>query len=324
MSRARNIKPGFFKNDVLADCPPATRLLFIALWCEADREGRLEYRPKRIKAACLPYDDVNVEDAIAALTERGFLTIYEVAGVQYIQVNNWAKHQNPHHKEIGSEIPAPPGHIDTVCPGYIPLSNTIRNRIYARDGRVCKECGATHGLSIDHIVPVSRGGNSTDDNLQVLCLGCNVRKGNKFHASTMDESCTDQGSAKQVASCPTDSLIPDSLNLIPDSPSPKPGKTLGHRPGDRDWFESKFWPAYPRKVAKASAAKAFAKINPDDALLTRMLAALAVHVSSEQWRRDDGRYIPHPATWLNQRRWEDEAESAAAFDPASCADGAVL
>jgi hypothetical protein len=59
-------------------------------------------------------------------------------------------------------------------------------------------------------------------------------------------------------------------------------------------------------------------------LLERMLAALAVHVASEQWRRDDGRYIPHPATWLNQRRWEDEAEPAAAFDPASCADGAVL
>jgi hypothetical protein len=49
-----------------------------------------------------------------------------------------------------------------------------------------------------------------------------------------------------------------------------------------------------------------------------------VHVASEQWRRDDGRFIPHPATWLNQRRWEDEAEPAAPFDPASCADGAVL
>ena len=104
----------------------------------------------------------------------------------------------------------------------------------------------------------------------------------------------------------------------------KDQKILGHRHDDRDWFESKFWPTYPRKVAKASAAKAFAKINPDDALLERMLAALAVHVASEQWRRDDGRFIPHPATWLNQRRWEDEAESAAAFDPASCADGAVL
>jgi hypothetical protein len=59
-------------------------------------------------------------------------------------------------------------------------------------------------------------------------------------------------------------------------------------------------------------------------LLDRMLAALAVHVASEQWRRDDGRFIPHPATWLNQRRWEDEAGSPAEFDPASCADGAVL
>ena len=116
----------------------------------------------------------------------------------------------------------------------------------------------------------------------------------------------------------------------PTQPNPtqsQPGKnpkTLGHRPDDRDWFESKFWPAYPRKVAKASAAKAFAKINPDDALLERMFAALAVHVASEQWRRDDGRFIPHPATWLNQRRWEDDAEPAAPFDPASCADGAVL
>ena len=104
----------------------------------------------------------------------------------------------------------------------------------------------------------------------------------------------------------------------------KDQKILGHRHDDRDRFESKFWPAYPRHVAKASAAKAFAKINPDDALLTRMLAALAVHVASEQWRRDDGRYIPHPATWLNQSRWEDETGSPAAFDPASCADGAVL
>jgi hypothetical protein len=93
---------------------------------------------------------------------------------------------------------------------------------------------------------------------------------------------------------------------------------------ERDAFESKFWAAYPRKVAKASAAKAFAKINPDDALLARMLAALAAHVASEQWRRDDGRFVPHPATWLNQRRWEDEAASSSAFDPASCADGVVL
>ena len=49
MARARNIKPGFFKNEFLAEMPCEVRLLFIGLWTLADREGRLEDRPKRIK-----------------------------------------------------------------------------------------------------------------------------------------------------------------------------------------------------------------------------------------------------------------------------------
>jgi hypothetical protein len=216
MSRARNIKPGFFKNDLLAELIPEYRLLFIGLWCEADREGRLQYRPKKLRANIFPYDmSVDVSDGIAELQDRDFLVVYEVDGVEYVQIANWAKHQNPHHKEIASEIPALAGHVDTVCTGYVPLNNSIRARIYARDGRVCRECGATHGLSIDHIKPVSRGGNSVDDNLQVLCLSCNSRKGNRIpiteHGKGVDESCMDDGQVKQIVSCPTDSLIPDSL-----------------------------------------------------------------------------------------------------------------
>jgi hypothetical protein len=206
MARSRNIKPGFYKNEVLGELPFEFRLLFIGLWTHADREGRFEYRPRRIKAELFPYDSIDVEDGIAALADGGFLLVYEVNGEQYVQIKNWAKHQNPHHKEVGSTIPSPPGHIDRVCPGYIPLSNTIRRRIYERDGRKCRECGAEHGLSIDHIIPVTKGGNSTDDNLQVLCLGCNARKGNRI---LMHEPCMADAQAKQVASSP---LIPDSLN----------------------------------------------------------------------------------------------------------------
>ena len=58
--RARNIKTGFYKNDQLAECSLAARLLFPGLWMMADRDGRLEYRPKRIKAEVFPYDDVDV------------------------------------------------------------------------------------------------------------------------------------------------------------------------------------------------------------------------------------------------------------------------
>lgn len=106
MSRARNIKPGFFKNDILAECSPLARILFCGLWCEADREGRLEDRVKRIKADCLPYDDCNVDDLLQQLAERGFIDRYVVDGCAYIQVVEFRKHQNPHVKEAASTIPA--------------------------------------------------------------------------------------------------------------------------------------------------------------------------------------------------------------------------
>lgn len=67
-----------------------------------------------------------------------------------------------------------------------------------------------------------------------------------------------------------------------------------------------FWSAYPRKVAKPNALKAFEKVQPDDALLRLMLAAIERDRVSPQWQKDGGQYIPHAATWLNGRRWEDE------------------
>jgi hypothetical protein len=84
-------------------------------------------------------------------------------------------------------------------------------------------------------------------------------------------------------------------------------------PSDRFGNESnfqKFWSAYPRKVGKDAAAKAFGKRRVDDALLVAILAALEQQKISKQWQRDGGQYIPHPATWLNQGRWQDEAAVA--------------
>lgn len=66
----------------------------------------------------------------------------------------------------------------------------------------------------------------------------------------------------------------------------------------------RFWDAYPRKIDKADAEKAFRKVAPDDQLLERMLAALERFKASDQWRKDGGQFIPHAATWLNKRRWE--------------------
>ncbi len=70
----------------------------------------------------------------------------------------------------------------------------------------------------------------------------------------------------------------------------------------------KFWNEYPRKVAKAKALKAWESLKPTDELFEKIMQALRTQKQSEQWSKDKGQFIPHPTTWLNQRRWEDETE----------------
>ena len=74
----------------------------------ADREGRLEDRPKRIKAELLPYDECNADALLGELAQGGFIIRYEAAGHRYIQVTAFSKHQCPNVKELASTIPQPP------------------------------------------------------------------------------------------------------------------------------------------------------------------------------------------------------------------------
>lgn len=73
----------------------------------------------------------------------------------------------------------------------------------------------------------------------------------------------------------------------------------------RDAFET-FWKAYPRKVGKDAARRAFAKVKVP---VETLVAAVEAQKSSPQWTKDNGQFIPNPATWLNQGRWEDEVET---------------
>lgn len=106
MARARNIKPGIMENEDLADLSHAHRLLFIYLWMLADREGRLEDRPKRIKVQAFPYDDgLDVDQMLTDLQSGGFLFRYIVDGQPIIQIVKFAKHQAPHVREQASSLP---------------------------------------------------------------------------------------------------------------------------------------------------------------------------------------------------------------------------
>ena len=106
MARARNIKPGFFRNADLAELPVEARLLFIGLWTIADREGRLKDRPKQIKMEIFPADNYDCDDLIQQIADAGMLVRYEHCGSKYLQITNFTKHQNPHKDEQASTIPA--------------------------------------------------------------------------------------------------------------------------------------------------------------------------------------------------------------------------
>jgi hypothetical protein len=122
--RARNIKPGFFLNEELADIEaPWGRILYAGLWCMADREGRLEDRPRRIKVEIFPYDEKipSIEKILAQLADKKFILRYNVEGEKFIQINKFKSHQNPHNTERQSTIPSPPVHGELTVD--LPLPN---------------------------------------------------------------------------------------------------------------------------------------------------------------------------------------------------------
>ena len=73
-----------------------------------------------------------------------------------------------------------------------------------------------------------------------------------------------------------------------------------------DTMFDEFWKEYPNKKAKAKAVQSFMKINPDQELFKEIMAGLEKAKQSSQWKKDGGQFIPHPTTWLNQERWNDE------------------
>lgn len=106
--RARNLKPGLFKNEQLGPADPLYTVIFEGLWTLADREGRLEDRPLRIHAEINPYRTaLGTEEALGWLCERGFIVRYRVNGQGYIWIPTFLDHQNPHVREPPSKLPPP-------------------------------------------------------------------------------------------------------------------------------------------------------------------------------------------------------------------------
>lgn len=213
MARIRTIKPEFFTSEDIVELSPFARLFYVALWCEADREGRLAWKPKTFKLRYFPADPIDIEEIGAEIIDRGLVVLYG-EGLAYIP--KFLDHQHINPRESASNLPAPVDACSTRAP-----------RVSDASGR-------------DSDVQVGREG----------------KEGNK-HASA-------------------------------------------------DVMFDEFWTAYPKKVSKADAQKAYRKINPSESLQAEILAAVSRAKTSADWAKDNGQFIPYPASWLNARRWEDE------------------
>lgn len=208
MARIRTIKPEFFSSEDIVALTPWARLLYISLWCEADREGRMTWKPGTFKLRYFPGDEVNVENISVELLGRGLVVLYG-KGLAYIPKFKDHQHINP--REAASVLPAP----DEI------------SRVKHASARVSDTQGGREG------------------------------KEGKERASLT-----------------------------------------------RTGFEQ-FWTAYPKKVSKGQAEKAWAKLSPDEQLLSRILSAVGRAKTRVDWLKDAGQFVPYPATWLGARGWED-------------------
>ena len=106
MARIRTIKPEFFTSEDIVSLTPLARLFYVGLWCEADREGRLDWKVGTLKMRYLPGDSCDVQDLADELTKAGLVVIYEVDGKQYAEIPAFTKHQVINNRESESTRPA--------------------------------------------------------------------------------------------------------------------------------------------------------------------------------------------------------------------------
>lgn len=157
--------------------------------------------------------------------------------------------------------------------------------------------------------------------IETSCFSTNPRDRTLWYAVTETVKCiygngemenTKQGNGyHQTVKC---------INETDSKPDSKPDTDARDKTQNTEMLFEKFWNAYPKHVGKQDAYKSFSKLKPDTELVQKMLSAIAWQRNLESWNREDSRFIPNPATWLNQHRWEDEPPCTTSVSAANKSD----
>lgn len=123
-------------------------------------------------------------------------------------------------------------------------------------------------------------------------------KRSKFPAPPSASKCMQMQA--DASKCSRNPIQSESESESESNPNPPDGDA-----GDEELFD-KFWNLYPKRRKRQDAHNAWRQLQPDEALATRIIAAVEAHRCSESWMQESGRYIPMPDRYLRERRWEDE------------------
>ena len=322
--RARNLKPGFFRNEYLSNLDPLARLLFVGLWCLADREGRLEDRPGKIKIEVLPSDDCDVEQMLEDLARpqgpngERFIRRYLVEGKRCIQVLNFLRHQNPHIREAASLLPAPPVEVDaTQRASNAPILHQASTVLAAETHQaspadslipdsLIPDSLIPDSLIADSLIPIRLLTSAAKPAAEDLRLDSfhatkqtanHETQTNRYELPTKNPKAQTKNPKAQTKNSETQTSRYESLNPCISPPNEDSIEEKPANPSYPPEFEQ-FWQQYPRQTEKKRAFRAWqARIK--DRVDARDLIRAAQHYATHCHRhRTELEFIKHPSTFL--------------------------
>lgn len=312
MARIRTIKPDFWTDSLMVQLPHLTRLFYIALWNAADDHGFVRDEPERLAMELMPREDpLDVDAAIQALAAAGRLEWYVCEdGTSYYRVAKWEDHQRVDHpatskvaRDDSRKLAIPQEARRAVAEKYGCAPGKQREaacfycgqagQVYwfkLRDGRPSAWV-VFPGLELDHLEAEAEGGQGEAHNLVLSCRRCNRGKGTRHWFDFLTSRAF--ANPREV-----------SLAVAPERKGKERKGTVSSSSRDDGAFVL-FWTSYPRKVGKGAALARWGRLTAADR--TAAIEAVPRFAAAQNARpREDHRYCPHPATWLSERRWEDD------------------
>lgn len=323
MARIRSLHPGQTTDEDYVELSVFARVCTHHLWCETDDHGVFAWKPRTLKMRIFPADNVQMEEILAELETHRQIKAYDVDGKKYGVVRNFAKWQKPkkptYSHKVTNEMLVYAGFKHPVATTAAPevgnaLSSTAPlseiaysitaalSEMHVAEERSCSELRVAEGGSSSEL----EGGSS-----EIAPQREEVKVEEKEEDKQTTRALRSRLSLDtQAAFCSPEST--PSHNAEPPADIPLPVWTRDRLPPealpDLDAEFDAWWEHVPtgRKIGRPHACSLYKKARKEGASVEDLLGGIIRDAAAWTKAGTTLQYIPHPATWLNQHRWEGD------------------